>query len=362
VLKFLQQRFFFLWVFLVLISFENRTAVASSSFYSIKTSVDVTGSSAAEAKDQALEKGRENAFYKLLSRLSVVENIQEKPGFLKEDISEYIKSFSIHQEERSSVRYRATIEFHFDAYKIQSRLKENKIKFSEPRTVGLVVLPILIKNNRFILWNEEENIWHALWASLEGEGESIRILCPLADLEDQTLVPIASLSDLKKTILVQLKNRYKADDVLVVVLSLDGEENTPSQKGYIRFIPFALQDHQNTETIGPFVVEKNTDLISHQRHILERLEDLWKERSSAQKEEYSIIKIQLSFQTPAEWKQALKKIQNLPMVQSTMIHSFSKTEAILWAQFRGPFSKLQEKLVYEGFVVEGDHSLMKLSR
>jgi len=58
----------------------------------------------------------------------------------------------------------------------------------------------------------------------------------------------------------------------------------------------------------------------------------------------------------------LQNKQEFPMVQSTMIHSFSKTEAILWTHFRGPFPKLQEKLVYEGFVVEGDHSLMKLSR
>lgn len=360
-LKRLQQHFFLLWFFLVL-SPLGKIAVAGPSIYTIKISVDVTGTSAAEAKDGALEKAREDAFHKLLSRLSVLESVKEKPGFLKEDIPDYIKSFSIQQEERSSVRYRAIMEFNFDAYKLQSRLRENKITFSEPRTVQLVVLPILIKNDRFILWNEEENIWYKTWAALEEEGESVRIICPLADLEDQALVPISSLSDLKKATLVQLKERYKTEDVLIAVLSLDGEDAASSQKGYIRFVPFALQEHQNTETIGPFVIEKETDLMSQRCLVTDKLQALWKERTSARQEQNGIIKIQMKIETPAMWKQSLKKIQNLPMVQSTIIHSFSKTEAVLWVNFRGTLGQFQEKLVYEGFVVGGDHSLMQLKR
>lgn len=355
-----QQRFllFVLWLSFVVIT---TAAVADSPLYTVKVSVDITESCAAEAKEQALSKAREKAFSKLLSRLSVQEDIGKKPEFL-EEISEYIKSFSIQQEERSSVRYRAVVQFYFDANKVQMFLKKQGIPFSEVRSIKLVVLPILIKNGRFILWDEEENIWHKIWATSSEETESVEVICPLADLEDQMLAPIAALSDLKKPTLLQLKDRYKADDVLIAVLSLDGEEQGALYRGYIRFLPFSLDDHQNTRAIGPFSFSQPSDLLPKKEVMIEQLQLLWKEKNLTRKEEQGVIKIELESNEPRQWKESLKKVKNLPMVQSIMIQSLSKGKTVVWVHFSGDLNHFEEKLAYEGFTVEGDHSLMILRR
>jgi hypothetical protein len=360
-MKGLQRCIFFLalGIFLGLVSMG---ALANPALYTVKTSVDVTGSSASEAKDQALEQAKQEAFSKLLSRLSVVADLSHTSGFSKEDIAEYIKSFSIQQEERSSIRYRAVIAFQFEPQKVQSALKQKNISFSEQRSTKLVVLPILIRNGRFILWDDDENIWHKAWAVSDEETEGVQIVCPLADLEDQAIAPIASLTDLKKPALLKLKDRYKTDDVSIAVLSLEGEGEGLPDRGYIRFLPFALQDHQNIQTIGPFPFSQESDLLPKKELILRAIEHFWREKSLTHQAQRGIIKVSLEVDGSKLWKQSLKKIENLPMVQAVTIRSFTKTKAVLWVHFDGTLDHLQEKLAYEGFIVEGDHSLMVLKR
>lgn len=360
------RRSFFLFFFLILGEgiVASPFCFARSDLYKVSVKVEAIDSSIKDAKERAIALGRQQAFLKLLHRLSGSKEYASLEDFSTDMLAEYVKSFGVQHESFSNSQYHALLVFEFDPEKIRTILQKHHIAFSEDEPMRVVLLPLLMKNGNLILWDEEENLWYKTWKTLEEPEGNVEVICPLADLEDRTLVDIQVLSDLKQSALMGLKNRYKADDVLVAILFLEPSEGEGEEKGgvkaYLRFLPFALQGTRDIQSIGPFdiPVDYGSLLAEKRDQILQMLSNHWEEIKRKTQAGQGVVKVKILINSPAHWGHSLKKIQGLSFVQDVKIHSLSKNEAILWVWFKGSLSHLKEKMVYEGLVVEGDLDLL----
>ena len=356
-------RFFFCLRVLCLLAIACAVR-AEDSIYTVNVLVDVTRPSSLEAKEDALIQGPQQAFQKLLKRLSLTEaSIKNLKEFSKDKIQDYIKSFSVKNEQHSHVRYMATMIFDFDAQKIQSVLEKHEISFSEIGMLRLVVLPILIKDGHLILWDEDDNLWYKTWLSLGESKEDLHIVCPLGDLEDQILCPLQDIAHLEKSMLKGLKDRYKCDDVLLTILSLDTDPSKNGFRGYVRYLPFALKDLKDTHGMGPFSLPEEGEEAALQTvrdKILNELEEQWISVHTKDAKANRVIQFKIMAKAAAEWEESLKKIKSLSMVKEVTIHSLSREENMLWVSFKGEVNSLKEKLLEEGFKVDVSDSLMVL--
>lgn len=346
--------------------FLGCAGLAQNPIYTVSVEVDLTRPSSSQAKEDAFIVGREKAFAKLLKRLSLSKEYEEQPLLSSEQIPEYIKSFSVEKEQHSSVRYMATMVFEFDIEKVQKLLEENQIDFSEREMIKLILLPIFIKDGRLILWEEEENIWRKAWLSTEETSEDIQVTCPLSDLEDQILAPIKNLSDLKRTMLLHLKERYKAQDVLVAIFSLDthecGEDASMGGRGYVRYLPFALRDLKSVYGVGPFSVPKEPEefLGNLRKRLMEEVSDSWRSLNKEVQQSHT-VRVSVRFETMEEWQRALEKLKSLSVIKDVHIHSLSKRENVLWVSFRGTLDQFRERLALEGFTVNVENDIVILT-
>jgi hypothetical protein len=345
---------------------------AKDTVYTVTVNVDVTRPSAVQAKEDAFVIAREQAFLKLLKHLSLGDEAQALKEFSKEHIEDYVKSFSVKNEHHSHVQYKASLTFEFDAKKIQTVLEDRAIAFTEIETLRLVVLPILLKDGVFVLWDDmgdnTENLWYKSWLGLTESQEDVHITCPLGDLEDQTLCPLQDLSSLKKSMLFALKERYGTEDVLLTILSLDKEateEGRPlTYKASIRYLPFALHDLKDAHTLGPFSFNDETAetvLEEWRTKLLKELGEKWKFSHTKRPQTNRVFKFKVMAHTLDEWRQSLKKIQSLSVVKEVTIHSLARGKTVLWVSFKGDLPALKEKLIHEGFKVDAGEGLMVLS-
>jgi hypothetical protein len=356
-------RYLFLFAFLLPLSTKAKDTV-----YTVTITVDVTRPSAVQAKEDAFVIAQEQAFWKLLKHLSLGDDVKNLKEFSKEHIEGYIKSFSVKSEHHSSVQYKASMIFEFDAKKIQTVLEDHAISFSEIGSLRLVVLPILLKNGTFVLWHDTDNLWYKSWLSLTDSEDDIHIICPLGDLEDQILCPLHDFSHLKKSMLTALKERYDTDDVLLTILSMDGEDQEEGKpltyKASIRYLPFSLQDLKNAHTLGPFSLSDDTvegELEEWRTKIVGEVRDRWKKTHAKGSEPNRVFKFKVMTRTLDQWHASLKKIQQISAVKAVTIHAFSRHETILWVSFKGDLMALKEKLVAEGFKVDAGDGFMVLS-
>ena len=337
---------------------------AEDSIYTVNVLVDVTRPSSLEAKEDALIQGPQQAFQKLLKRLSLTEaSIKNLKEFSSDRIQDYIKSFSVKNEQHSHVRYMATMIFDFDAQKIQGVLEKHQISFSEIGMLRLVVLPILIKDGHLILWDEDDNFWYKTWLSLGESKEDLHIVCPLGDLEDQILCPLQDIAHLEKSMLKGLKDRYRCDDVLLTILSLDTDPSKNGFRGYVRYLPFALKDLKDTHGMEPFSLpEEGRDSVLNplRDKILSEIEEQWISVHAKDTKANRVIQFKIMAKAAAEWEESLKKIKSLSMVKEVTIHSLSREENMLWVSFKGEVNSLKEKLLEEGFKVDVRDSLVVL--
>ena len=363
-----QRHFWVCLGFLVVGSLFPKSALATKdSVYKVSVQVDVTRPSSAQAKEDALIIGREKAFSKLLGRLALGVEGKSLKEFSSEKIPEYVKSFSVQKEQHSSVRYMATLAFDFDSKKIQSLLDSHRIAFSEVGSTRLVVLPVLIRDGRFLLWEDTENIWYKAWTALDASEEDIQIICPLSDLEDQIACPLSDLGGLKKPMLVKLKERYKADDVLLAILSIDTEGamggNAPTHRGYVRYLPFALRNIKDAHGLGPFSLPANPETFLGQvrDQLFREVAEKWRAAETQGAQTYRVTQFKIKSDNLEEWQRFSKRLENLSMVKDIKIQAFSRGEHLVWITFKGELAAFKEVLVGTGFSVNMENDLVVLS-
>lgn len=94
-------------------------ALAQESSMTAEVQVDATGASGTEAKAQALAKGEQEAFRKILSEMF---QGQEAPAYDASQVSALVDSFSVSDEKIASNRYRATVSYQFNLERVTAFL------------------------------------------------------------------------------------------------------------------------------------------------------------------------------------------------------------------------------------------------
>ncbi|MCH8835833.1 MAG: DUF2066 domain-containing protein, partial [Proteobacteria bacterium] len=145
--------------------------------------VDVTAETAAAARGEALVDGERRAFRRLLERLTLLADRDRLPEFSRDEITAYVKDFSIAEEKASAVRYLATLNFRFKAEDVRRLLIDYALPFAETASKPLLVLPVYQAAGALLLW-DDPNPWRDAWAARPTVDGLVPLMLPLGDLSD----------------------------------------------------------------------------------------------------------------------------------------------------------------------------------
>ncbi len=321
-------------------------AMTADLFTIDRVPIDATGRSAAEAREVALARGRDQALRQLLQRLSPRNYWSILPQISNSESVNLVSGIQISNEKTSTTRYLADVAYSFDARRIREILRINQIPFSEIQARKAVLLPVLETADGLMLW-EENNIWAARWKERNLTNELVPLLSPLGDLEDIVSVNVTDAVSENWEVLGPFVTRYGVGDVVLVKAILRGQGEQKSllisavwlssrslEFGIPREVEVLVRSRLGlpTEQLVDFGIDQ----------ILLKLQETWKRQTVIGFDSVEhLLAATIRFEGMGEWLAIQDRLSGMPTVKDIKIEALSLTGAEILLRHVGSTAQLR---------------------
>ncbi len=301
---------------------EDGRAQTTNAFIVSDVHVDVTAATAADARKQAISQGERRAFERLLARLTLSYDRSNLPQVNQEDISEYVRDFSVSNAKNSTVRYLADLSFRFKPREVRALLRDLGIEFAETVSKPVLVLPVYEVAGAVALW-DEPNPWRKFWSAKSTSEGLVPIVLARGDLQDLRAIggEQAIRGDIQR--LTAIGSRYNVTTVLVA------HAKAVTVKGgrlglQVNVVSYGAD--QRGQYIELDVVPEGKDLTDILSKAVEEtasaIEDRWKEANLLRFERSSVLAATLPLRALTDWVEARRRLGKIAVIEHVVLVVF----------------------------------------
>ena len=304
--------------------------------------VDVTAETAAKAREQALAEGEAEAFRRLLKRLTLRAENERLPDLDAEEITIYVKDFSVASEKVSAVRYLAHLNYRFKSGEIRSLLNDFDLRFAETASKPVLVLTVYQDAGALMLW-DEPNPWREAWADRPDSQSLVPTLLPVGDLADIAAIgpEQAMEGDLQR--LNAIARRYGASDTLVVFAVMRVDAVRARRVLDVYFTRYGSQLREQTEVMN--FTQNDGETVSGllaraARELTAIVEDNWKRDNVLEFGRSGLISAVVPIAGLRDWLDVRTRLEGIAVIQRAELVLLSHTEARVNLYFIGQAEQL----------------------
>lgn len=211
------------FVFLLGMSFlyliAHNELIASENYIIKNVQVDVTGSSAFEARTKAMADAQRQAYNALLEKV-LPQHESSLPNLTDEQLDALVQSIEVQSEKNSDVRYLGTLTIRFNPKAVQQWFaQQNKTVVSPSLNKATVIVPVLVRHEKILLW-EENNPWWQAW-NQKTDLDSETLVVPMGDLQDLKNLSAKDALEGNIEAIRKMLIRYHADRMIIPILYED---------------------------------------------------------------------------------------------------------------------------------------------
>ncbi len=308
--------------------------------------VDVTAETAAKARGQALARGQDEAFRRLLERLTLNEDAERLPEPGSLEVTEFVSDFSVSGEKTSSVRYLAKMNVRFKPAPVRDLLRSQGIRFAETTSKPVLVLPVLQSASGAQLW-EDGNTWRRAW-NLRQAGEGlVPLALPLADLADISAVNVdqAVRGDVDR--LTGLAVRYNAGDTIVSFARLGLAPGSTGRRVEISSTRFSARHDPMTDLVSFNQQTGESEealLVRAADAVASRLEEDWKIENLLVHDGQGVSAVTVPISSLKDWLDVKRRLGAVSVVRSLDLVLISLDEVRINLHYVGAPEQLQTAL------------------
>lgn len=295
-------------------------ALAAASLYEVKgIEVDVTASSSAEARSQALAEGEQKSFRALLERLTLEAYHDRLPNLPRETIVGLIQDFAVAEEKSSSVRYLATLNYRYHADAVRKILDDANIPYAETESKPVLVLPVYQAAGALLLW-DDPNPWRSAWTSRPRDRAGlVPTVLPEGNLSDMRTIGAEQAIEGDTQRLEEIAGKYGAGDVVVVhgILRMDSYGGLPELEVYMTRFGFSLQEHTVVKSFSAREGESIDGLLARAADSLTvQIEDNWKQDNLIKVAEHSFLSLGVPVSRLDDWLRVRDRLNGVAVVRN----------------------------------------------
>jgi len=324
--------------------------------------VDVTAETAAKAREQALAEGEAEAFRLLLKRLTLRAEKERLPDLKAEEITTYVKDFSVASEKVSAVRYLAHLNYRFKSREIRSLLNDFDLRFAETVSKPVLVLPVYQDAGALILW-DDPNPWREAWGALPDTQSLVPTLLPVGNLADIAAIGAEQAlgGDLQR--LNAIAKGYGASDILVVIGVMRVDAARARRILEVYFTRYGTQLQEQTEVMN--FTQNDGETVSGllaraAQELTAIVEDNWKRDNVLEFGHSGLIAVVVPIAGLRDWLDVRSRLEGVAVIQRAELVLLSHTEARVNLHFIGKIEQLMLALeqVDLGLSEEGGNWLL----
>jgi hypothetical protein len=352
---------FFLALFLVTCGFLPARAQDNddaATYRITDVGVDVTADSAAHARDQAILQAQRTAFDELTARLGI-EGKAPKPD--DDALAGLVQAFEVQDEHISALRYIGTMTVQFKPAATRAYLGKSGSAFSEIRSRPLVILPLVNKDGRAILW-EEGTPWHAAWDDAQKQTGLVPLVVPAGDLDDIAVIGAADALAGKTEALQALMKKYQAGGAVVATLNLPQDPPDPKQALRVdvtRYDGAGKGGDPVHFTLPPIGDKGSADakayaavLADGVRQVRSEIEKNWRQASKNLKGPAEHLPVLVPIDSLAQWNAIKTKLGSVFGVTRVNVIALARDAAHIELEFHGDVPSLQSALTDQSLTLE----------
>ena len=304
--------------------------------------VDVTGNTAAAAREVALAEGERKAMRRLLERLTLRVDHDRLPKLDREVISTYVQDFSVAEEKLSAVRYIAALNYRFRASDVRELLQAYDIPFAETPSKPVLVLPVYRSAGALLLW-DEPNRWRMAWDSLPPRDGLVPLMLPLGDLADIALIGAeqALQGDLQR--LQDVATRYGAGDTIVALATLGIDPASATRRVEVSVTRYGSILEARTSVLELTAKDGENDHELLRRAAAELAsvaEDNWKTDNLLQFGSQAVVAVTVPIGGLVDWLLVRKRLGKVAVISRTDLVLVSREEVRVNFHYIGDLDQL----------------------
>ena len=339
-------------------------ATTTASAFSVSNvTVDVTSTDATTARAEALAIGQRNALNRLLRRLVPTIDHSRLPTPENAVIADLVKSFEVSEQKVSSVRYTASLIFHFNDRSIGQLLRDHGIAYAATPLRRIVVLPLYRDEGDTILW-EDGNAWREAWTDLPESDGLVRMVLPLGELADLMLVDASRADQGDRAAFAELAERYGADEVAVATaeVELDLQRNAPMIRVTLRrFQSEGVRIGGGTYS-GLDWEALDAVLVTAALETRAQVDNEWKEANLLRFDREDSLLADIPIGSFRDWLEIRAKLEELALVRRVEIVALSAAAARVTIDFLGDTRQLSGALASSGLDLRQGNGIWRLER
>ncbi|MEQ8283895.1 MAG: DUF2066 domain-containing protein [Parvibaculum sp.] len=316
---------------LVILAGIAAPAFANDIFTVRGIAVDRTADTATAARAAAQAEGQRLALAEVMKKLTLPEDWGALPEVDEATAQGAVRGFQVANERTSATRYIAEMIVSFQPVAVRRMLRGANIPFGETQARPAVLLPVLRRDDRRILW-DDDNPWRGAWASLDLVNAMTPLVLPLGDIaEINSVTPEVALSggENAQAALGELAANYGAADVVVAEAVLSGGrlDVTLTQRGAAAAAPIR-------QSFGEGADEAEL-MRNAARAMLDTMALQWKRQIIVRDTSLHTLTASASFANLEEWERIRNSLTTAPLVQGLEVLGISSNGAELRISYKG---------------------------
>jgi len=333
-------------------------------FQVVEVPVDVTASSAAQARTLAHKRGQEKALKVLLKKLTPAAQHDQIEALKFQDATVYVRSLEIQNERTSNVRYLADLTVEFSPNLVREFMRFNNLNYVETESKPLLVVPVMDGSTGMLLW-EEGNNWRTAWEENRAPNSLVPFLVPSGDIEDIRQLSVEQAQLQKEGAILELAERYRAKGVLLTqarliqdplgrggdaVLEVQGTLITPENRGFERQTFIQSYEGAPDQVMATAV----KDLTS-------AFEQQWKENNLIAANQSDELRLKVPYDNLPQWVQLRKVLDEVGVVRSYDVSELHSEYVMIKVRFSGTLENLQSALAQRDLEIQQTRPVWTLS-
>ena len=280
-------------------------------------------------KENLLNKGFQEAFTQLMTKLVQSKNLNEVKSNNLNQIKSMIETFTVEEEKFINKTYNLKIGVSFNKKKIFEYLSSKNVFPSEIKEEDFLFFPILLDqvNNDILIYSD--NSFYDNWNSVEDKNFLVNYILPTEDLEDLNLIT-KNYSEIENYNFENVIKKYSLQNSIIAIFFKDEKEIKILSKIDIKNKKVIKSNSFNNINLQD---EGKLEKIIYDLKII--YEDFWKEQNIINTSIKLPILIQLdakNYDLSSEFEEILNEID---LVSNFSIISFNKDFIIYELIFNG---------------------------
>ena len=337
-------------IFVIFIKFSTEKVLANS--YKV-TDIEIAEPYNINfSKDKVINVAFKNAFEELIFTLLTSEYYYLKKDTNIKIVKSLIDSFSIVDEKFIDNKYIASFEVNFNKREVLNYLYQRNIYASIPQKKKLFLLPILVDTNKSEITLLSENPFYLYWNKFYKKYHLLDYILPNEDLDDLNVIN-NNIDNLEDYEFKEIINKYQLSDYIIVILFKNNQNIRVLTR--IKFNNKFILLNENFISI----MDENIESIIND--LKTSYENNWKMINLINTSIKLPITISLDSSKYTLIEKFENKIENMDLVYSYYIESFSNEEVIYKIVYNGTPNKFLEEFNPENINLDLTNNVWKIN-